>query len=147
MDDKSFLLSLGVMRPSRGDVMAACADAFANIPPRPDERRRLFDERTSIGLMLGQVLNRNAHCKDVVRRMQIEFGETASSSTAAYCKARGRVRPETVRTMSACLSAEADGLCDAHGFRRILALNATTFQMSDTVENRGGELKGQSLLT
>ena len=136
MDAKSFLLSLGVMRPSRGDVMDACADAFANIPQRPDERRRLFDERSTIGLMLGQVLSRNAPCKDVVRRMQIEFGVKASSSTAAYCRARGRVRPETVRTMSACLSAEADGLCDAHGFRRILALDATTFQMSDTVENR-----------
>ena len=74
------------MRPSRGDVMDACADAFANIPPRPDERRRLFDERSTIGLMLGQVLSRNAPCKDVVRRMQIEFGVKASSSTAAYCR-------------------------------------------------------------
>ena len=77
--------------------------------------------------MLGQALNRNAPCKDAVRRLKIEFGETASSSTAAYCKARYRVRPETVRIMSTRLSAEADGLCDTYGFNRILTLFAQPY--------------------
>ena len=136
MDNESLLLSLGVVRPSARTAASMFNDVFPDAAPRPNERHRIFDERSTIGLMLGQALNRNAPCKDAVRRLQIEFGVKASSSTAAYCRARGRVRPETVRTMSACLSAEADGLCDAHGFRRILALDATTFQMSDTVENR-----------
>ena len=137
MDDKSLLLSLGIVRPSARKAAQTFDDVFLDAEPRPDERRRIFCERTTIGLMLGQALNRNAPCKDAVRRVQIEFGEKASSSTAAYCKARARVRPETVRAMSARLSAESDRLCDAHGFGRILALDATTFQMSDTDENRG----------
>ena len=136
MDNESLLLSLGVVHPSACTAASMFNDVFPDAAPRPNERHRIFDERSTIGLMLGQALNRNAPCKDAVRRLQIEFGVKASSSTAAYCRARGRVRPETVRTMSACLSAEADGLCDAHGFRRILALDATTFQMSDTVESR-----------
>ena len=129
MDDESPLLSLGVVRPSARAAADAFKDVFPDAAPRPGER-------ATIGLMLGQALNRNAPCKDAVRRMQIDFGEKASSSTAAYCKARGRVRPETVRVMSTRLSAEADGLCAAHGFRRIMALDATTFQTSDTDENR-----------
>ena len=136
MDDESPLLSLGVVRPSARAAADAFKDVFPDAAPRPGERNRIFGERATIGLMLGQALNRNAPCKDAVRRMQIDFGEKASSSTAAYCKARGRVRPETVRVMSTRLSAEADGLCAAHGFRRIMALDATTFQTSDTDENR-----------
>ncbi len=108
MDDESLLLSLGVVRPSARAAANAFKDVFPDAAPRPGERNRIFGERATIGLMLGQALNRNAPCKDAVRRMQIEFGEKASSSTAAYCKARGRVRPETVRVMSTRLSEEAD---------------------------------------
>ena len=136
MDDESLLLSLGAVRPSARAAADAFKDAFPDAAPRPGERSRIFGERATIGLMLGQALGRNAPCKDAVRRMQIEFGEKVSSSTAAYCKARGRVRPETVRTMSARLSAEADRLCDTHGFKRIMALDTTTFQTSDTDANR-----------
>lgn len=136
MDNESLLLSLGVVRPSARTAASMFNDVFPDAAPRPNERHRIFDERSTIGLMLGQALNRNAPCKDAVRRLQIEFGETASSSTAAYCKARYRVRPETVRIMSTRLSAEADGLCDTYGFNRILALDATTFQMSDADANR-----------
>mgnify|MGYP003318490882 CR=1 FL=1 len=136
MNNESLLLSLGVVRPSAHEAASMFNNVLPDAAPRPDERHRIFDERSTIGLMLGQALNRNAPCKDAVRRLQIEFGETASSSTAAYCKARYRVRPETVRIMSTHLSAAADGLCDTYGFKRILALDATTFQLSDTDANR-----------
>ena len=100
MDDHALLVSLGVARPSRRDVMTAYGDAFVGIAPREGERHRLFDERSTIGLMIGQAVDRNASCKSAVRRLQIEFGADASSSTAAYCKARKRVRIATVREMS-----------------------------------------------
>jgi len=111
-------------------------DSFPNAVPRPTERRRIFDERRTVGLMLGQALNRNEPCKAAVRRVQIEFGEDVSSSTAAYCKARQRVRQETVRAMSTRLSSEANSLCDNLGFARIEALDGTTFQTADTDANR-----------
>ena len=136
MDDCALLRSLGVIRPWRHDLQDTYEDVFPDVATRPEERHRVFDERRTIGLMLGQALNRNGPCKSAVRRVQIEFGEDVSSSTAAYCKARKRVRHETVRTMSARLSAEADALCDNLGFVRVEALDGTTFQASDTDANR-----------
>lgn len=136
MDDSSLLRSLGFVRPTAHDALVSFNDAFPDAPRRTGERIRVFDERTTIGLMLGQSLDRNAPCKDAVRRVQIEYGESVSSSTAAYCKARGRVRGETVSKMSATLSREADGLCDNCGFKRIEALDGTTFKAEDTDANR-----------
>lgn len=136
MDDSSLLRSLGVVRPAARDALASFDDVFPNAARRAGERVRVFDERTTIGLMLGQALNGNASCKDAVRRVQVEYGEPVSSSTAAYCKARGRVRSGTVRAMSARLSSEADGLCDSCGFKRIEALDGTTFKAEDTDANR-----------
>ena len=136
MHDFSLLRSLGIVRPSAHAAIQSFDDAFPDAPTRPGERKRVFDERTTIGLMLGQALNRNDSCKSAVRRVQVEFGARVSSSTAAYCKARSRVRPETVRTMSARLSREADGLCDSCGFGRVEALDGTTFLADDTDANR-----------
>ena len=58
-----------------------------------------------------------------------------SASTAAFCKARGRVSASTLEAMSARLSAEADLLCDLEGFAGVWALDGTSFQTSDTEEN------------
>lgn len=137
MNDSSLLRSLGIVRPSARAAMASFDDAFPEAASRPGERKRVFDERTTIGLMLDQALSRNAPCKDAVRRVQIVFGERVSSSTAAYCKARSRVRPETVRTMSLRFSAEADALCGTEEFGGVWALDGSTFQASDTDANRG----------
>ena len=41
--------------------MDACDNAFAGISPRPNERHRLFDERSTIGLMLAQAVGRTSH--------------------------------------------------------------------------------------
>ena len=86
--------------------------------------------------MLGQALGRNAACKEAVRRAQLELGMDVSASTAAFCKARGRVLPSTLEGMSARLSAEADALCGLDEFTGVWALDGTTFQASDTEENR-----------
>ena len=136
MNDSSLLHSLGIVRPRARAAMQTFDNVFPGVSPRPRERSRIFDERTTIGLMLGQALNRNDSCKSAVRRVQIEFGERVSSSTAAYCKARSRVRVETVRAMSAQLAHEADGLCDSCGFGRVEALDGTTFLAEDTDSNR-----------
>ena len=136
MNDSSLLHSLGIVRPRARAAMQTFDNVFPGVSPRPRERSRIFDERTTIGLMLGQALNRNDSCKSAVRRVQIEFGERVSSSTAAYCKARSRVRVETVRAMSAQLAHEADGLCDGCGFGRVEALDGTTFLAEDTDANR-----------
>jgi len=136
MDDSSLLASLGIVRPDRRDMENAFQEAFPEVAAVAGSRKRVFDERRTIGLMLGQALNRNDSCKSAVRRIQVEFGEEVSSSTAAYCKARARVRDETIVTMSARLSREADGLCDSCGFKRVEALDGTAFQADDTDANR-----------
>ena len=136
MDDKALLLSLGFARPSAREAMESFKEAFPGVSTREGGRVRAFDERTTIGLMLGQALGRNAACKEAVRRAQLELGMDVSASTAAFCKARGRVLPSTLEGMSARLSAEADALCGLDEFTGVWALDGTTFQASDTEENR-----------
>ena len=110
MNDTALLFALGIARPRACDALDAFRDLFPGVAARDGARRRLFDERTTAGLMLGQVLCRNAPCKDAVRRAQMELGLGASCSTAAFCKARARVRVSTLDAMSAALSAKADVL-------------------------------------
>ena len=98
MDDKALLLSLGFARPSAREAMESFKEAFPGVSTREGGRVRAFDERTTIGLMLGQALGRNAPCKEAVRRAQLELGMDVSASTAAFCKARGRVLPSRRRT-------------------------------------------------
>ena len=136
MDDKALLLSLGFARPSAREAMESFKEAFPGVSTREGGRVRAFDERTTIGLMLGQALGRNAPCKGAVRRAQLEPGMDVSASTAAFCKARGRALPSTLEGMSARLSAEADALCGLDEFTGVWALDGTTFQASDTEENR-----------
>ncbi len=136
MDDKSLLVSLGFARPSAHEAMESFRMAFPGVKAREGGRMRVFDERTTIGLMLGQALGRNAPCKVAVRRAQLELGMDVSASTAAFCKARRRVSASTLEAMSARLSAEADLLCGIEGFTGVWALDGTSFQTSDTEENR-----------
>ena len=136
MDDKALLLSLGFARPSAREAAESFRQVFPGVAAREGGRVRAFDERTTVGLMLGQALGRNAPCKEAVRRAQLEFGMDVSASTAAFCKARGRVLPSTREGMSARLSAGADALCGLDEFTGVWALDGTTFQASDTEENR-----------
>jgi hypothetical protein len=137
MDDSALLVSLGFARPSAREAEESFRRAFPGVSARGGGRVRAFDERTTIGLMLGQALGRNAPCKDAVRRAQLELGMDVSASTAAFCKARARVSPSTLEEMSERLSAEADALCGLDGFSGVWALDGTTFQVADTDENRG----------
>ena len=136
MNDTALLFALGIARPRACDALDAFRDLFPGVAARDGARRRLFDERTTAGLMLGQVLCRNAPCKDAVRRAQMELGLGASCSTAAFCKARARVRVSTLDAMSAALSAKADVLGGLDGFSGVHAVDVTTFQASDTEGNR-----------
>ena len=136
MDDTALLVSLGFARPSAREAMESFKAAFPGVQAREGGRARAFDEQTTIGLMLGQALGRNASCKTAVRRAQLELGLDVSASTAAFCKARGRVSPSVLEGMSERLSAEADVLCGLDEFSGVWALDGTTFQASDTEENR-----------
>ena len=136
MDDTALLLSLGFARPSAREAAESFRQVFPGVSTRVGGRVRAFDERTTVGLMLGQALGRNAPCKEAVRRAQLELGMDVSASTAAFCKARGRVLPSTLEGMSARLCAEADALCGLDEFSGVWALDGTTFQASDTEENR-----------
>ena len=83
MDDTALLLSLGFARPSAREAAESFRQVFPGVSARGGGRVRAFDERTTIGLMLGQALGRNAPCKEAVRRAQLELGMDVSASTAA----------------------------------------------------------------
>ena len=136
MDGKALVVALGFARPSAPEALESFRRIFPGVSARRGGRVRAFDERTTIGLMLGQALGRNAPCKEAVRRAQLEYGMDVSASTAAFCKARGRVSASTLEAMSARLSSESDALRGLGGFSGVWALDGTTFQASDTEENR-----------
>lgn len=131
---KDFLRIFGMPAPLPTDEDVG--RAIEAVEPRPGERRRVFDERTTMRLMATQALNRNAPCKEPVRRVQLEHGKSVSSSTAGYCKARLRVREEAIKAVSDRLASEADRICAPDGAGQILAIDAVTFQADDSGENR-----------
>ncbi len=95
------------------DMKATCSHAVKSaeqLVPRHRLRGQVV-ELGNVEPYIGQALGRNAPCKDAVRRAQLELGMDVSASTAAFCKARGRVSASTLEAMSARLSAEADLLC------------------------------------
>ena len=72
MDDKALLLSLGFARPSAREAAESFRQVFPGVAAREGGRVRAFDERTMIGLMLGQALCRNAPCKEAVRMAKLK---------------------------------------------------------------------------
>ena len=63
MDDSALLVSLGFARPSAREAEESFRRAFPGVSARGGGRVRAFDERTTIGLMLGQAPVRPARKK------------------------------------------------------------------------------------
>jgi len=105
------------------------------------KRTRLFPPSVTFWLFLSQVLDEKGSCREALRRFQawlsLERGKTASPNTAAYCKARAKLRPQELRRVNQRI---VDRMETAfpwrwHG-RRVQVVDGTGLSMPDTPENQ-----------
>lgn len=100
-----------------------------------------FPPSVTFWLFLSQVLDEKGSCREALRRFQawlsLEKGKTASPNTAAYCKARTRLRPQELERANRSV---VDRMEKAfpwrwHG-RRVQVVDGTGLSMPDTPKNQ-----------
>jgi len=115
------------------------------LQPNPSgrlSRRRIFSKENTFWAFLSQILDSDSGCQEVVRKLQafaaIQSKDLPSSSTAAYCQARGKLDLATLeairRHTSDQFQVQADPIC-LNG-RRVIVVDGTGVSMPDTVENQ-----------
>jgi hypothetical protein len=108
----------------------------------PPQRQRLFPPTTVFWLFLYQVLDPQRSCREALAQFLASLfgatGQTASQSTAAYCKARAKLPLEPVR---AAARQTADRVEQRGGHwrfcgRRVRVADGTGLSMPDTPANQ-----------
>jgi hypothetical protein len=115
----------------------ALPEAFG-APPR----ERLFPPATTFWLFLAQVLSADGSCREAVRGFLAElfYGEhkTASPNTAAYCKARARLKTKQIKSVAREVAnrVEAQDEPWLWKHRRVRVADGTGVSMPDTPDNQ-----------
>ena len=103
-------------------------------------RKRLFTAPRVFWLFLSQVLEKDCSCRESLRKFQAalfrESGRKSSSSTAAYCKARFKLRPGEIRQISGGIAGRMNKACPWpwHG-RQVKVVDGTGISMPDSPAN------------
>ena len=105
--------------------------------------KRLFSASRTFWLFLWQVLDEDGACREVLRKflawLALEKQQTASSSTAAYCKARKRLREQDVRDVHQRVVQNIEGGEEAKVLwcgRRVRVIDGSSVSMADTPANQ-----------
>lgn len=105
-------------------------------------RRSIFSKENTFWAFLGQVLDADGGCKEVVRKIQsyasLRGIRVPSSSTASYCTARKKLREETLKDIFQYTAVKGDcssktGLLKN---RRVIVVDGTGLSMPDTPRNQ-----------
>ena len=105
-------------------------------------RRRIFTKENTFWAFLGQSLDSDGGCKEVVRKLQSYTSmrglKMPSSSTASYCAARKKLDENTLyqifyHTTHWASSATASGALNG---RRVIVVDGTGVSMPDTAANQ-----------
>lgn len=113
-------------------------------------RRRLFTPSRVFWLFLSQVLEKDCSCRESLRKFQAELfresGRRSSPSTAAYCKARLKLRPGEVRRISGWKAGRMNKACPWSWYgRQVKVVDGTGVSMPDSPANkRAWPLSGKS---
>ena len=106
-------------------------------------RKRLFFQSRTFWLFLSQVLSADQACREVVRKflvwLGLKQGATASANTAAYCRARARLRQEHIEEANAQVlqKIEAKVLKENLWYgRSVKVIDGSGLSMPDTPENQ-----------
>ncbi|HQO21085.1 MAG TPA: IS4 family transposase [Acidobacteriota bacterium] len=101
-------------------------------------------------LFLSQVLEKDCSCRESLRKFQAELfresGRRSSPSTAAYCKARLKLRPGEVRRISGGIAGRMNKACPWSWYgRQVKVVDGTGVSMPDSPANkRAWPLSGKS---
>jgi Transposase DDE domain len=105
-------------------------------------RRSIFSKENTFWAFLGQVLDADGGCKEVIRKLQayasLKGTKIPSSSTASYCTARKKLDEQTLSNIFQYTAAKGDkstknGLLNN---RRVIVVDGTGLSMPDTPENQ-----------
>ena len=105
-------------------------------------RRSIFSKENTFWAFLGQVIDADGGCKEVVRKLQsyasLKGGRVPSSSTASYCTARKKLGEQTLTDIFHYTAVQGDksttsGLLNN---RRVIVVDGTGLSMADTPENQ-----------
>lgn len=105
-------------------------------------RRSIFSKENTFWAFLGQVLDADGGCKEVVRKLQsyasLKGSRIPSSSTASYCTARKKLGEQNLSNIFQYTAARGDkstttGLLNN---RRVIVVDGTGLSMPDTPENQ-----------
>ncbi len=105
------------------------------------KRNRLYPAKWVVTLMVLQALGRNMSCQNIVTKNQAMHPEAGmSGSSAAFCRARGRLGEETAEGLFGNVDEHARGLLKCGGIslggRAVKAVDGTSFRAEDTAANR-----------
>jgi len=111
----------------------------------PPKRERSFTPWETFQTFLSQVLSNDQSCRNAViqagQRISEQHGQSISSNTAAYCKARERLDEEVVQGVAKSLGTSLFNLVEPawkwRGYN-VALVDGTTVSMPDTASNQEG---------
>ncbi len=105
-------------------------------------RRSIFSKENTFWAFLGQVLDADGGCKEVVRKLQayasLKGRRVPSSSTASYCAARKKLDEQTLSEIFQYTAIKGNKSSGAGLLRdrRVVVVDGTGLSMPDTNENQ-----------
>lgn len=109
--------------------------------PKPGKRTRFFPEWTTLLMFLEQVLGSDQSCRNAIIRARVKgsLNQIPSSNTAAYCKARARLREEQLQEAAEHVGQSIDEKSMKSWLwcgRSVKLVDGTTISMPDTEANQ-----------
>ncbi len=105
-------------------------------------RRRIFSKENTFWAFLGQVLNADGSCQEVVKKLQaysaLRKMKLPSSATSAYCRARKKLSLEELKKIFEYSYQSLEILAGKRDYwgRRVVVVDGTGVSMPDTEENQ-----------
>ena len=114
-------------------------------------RNTPYDPANTFWLFLGQTVSGNKTCQEVLSKYSAWRAASGLSvpapDTGAYCKARGRLPLEDLRTIEAHVRTQMDAREEPRGVwrgRRVRVIDGSSLSMPDTPENQGAYPQSRS---
>jgi len=116
-----------------------------HLKPEPSgdmSRRSIFSKENTFWAFLGQVMDADGGCKEVVRKLQsyasLKGIKVPSSSTASYCTARKKLDEQALTDIFQHTTVQGDNPTQTGLLRnrRVIVVDGTGLSMPDTLENQ-----------
>ena len=127
-----------------GEVFSKCLPVELLQPSRSGEhsRRRIFSKENTFWAFLGQVLNEDGSCQEVVKKLQaytaLRSMELPSAATSAYCRARKKLSLDELKKICRYSYQRLESLSGKGDYwgRRVVVVDGTGVSMPDTEDNQ-----------